>query len=252
MTEKRDNGYELHRRMLDSRGMKFLDRMRVRSFSLNILIMDARELRDGAALLENTDLAIPLMMEKNRAAGDQAHREIGRLLHNFLAAAKTLVDHTRVFMEEHYPGSALKRRYAEKVETDLADNEVCKFVHDLRNYMLHRGLPNILRYLTFDSGKGASCGVQLKSADLLTWDKWTAAGRRYLQKNETIGLGQIAHDYAERVTAFHKWLDDELREHHRQDLDEFFAMQQEHRTKYPEVHERLAAEMGQEESTQKS
>lgn len=238
--------------MIESRGMRFLDRMRVRAFSLHILIVAAREFQEAATLMENADVGIRLMSVKNRAAGEQAHCEIGRLLHNFLASAKTLVDHTRVFMEEHYPGSALKRRYAEKVDTDLACDEVCKFVHDLRNYMLHCGLPNIERYVVFDQRKGVSSGVQLKSADLLTWDKWTAVSRRFLQKNETIGLGQIARDYAERVTAFHKWLDDELREHHRQDLDEFISMQEEHRAKYPEMHERLAAEIEHEESTNRA
>jgi len=91
------NRYELDLKMQNSNGMAFLNRMRAQSFSHNIFSMNFHEIKEELKLIENPEIGIKFMSQDNRETGDQAFREIHRLLHNFLASAKTLIEHTRVF-----------------------------------------------------------------------------------------------------------------------------------------------------------
>ncbi|PHS31014.1 MAG: hypothetical protein COA95_07505 [Methylophaga sp.] len=56
---------------------------------------------------------------------------------DFLASAKTLIEHTRIFMDKYYSDSPIHQAYSQKIKDDLANDEPCRFVQDLRNYMLH-------------------------------------------------------------------------------------------------------------------
>lgn len=129
--------YELFKKIHDSDGMKFQNRKKVRDFSYNIFRSNLEELRKACEMVENPDLGIKLMSEQHRELGVQMHMEINRLFHNFLAAAKSLIDHTRVFVAQHYENTPLKDAYESKVGSDLAEDPLCRFIQDIRNYMLH-------------------------------------------------------------------------------------------------------------------
>jgi hypothetical protein len=45
----------------------------------------------------------------------QIMRVVNRLFHNFLAGAMTLVDHTRVFDDEFYLGTPVKKEFPNRV-----------------------------------------------------------------------------------------------------------------------------------------
>jgi hypothetical protein len=64
--------------------------------------------------------------------------EVTRLLHNFLASAQSLVDHTRVFKNKMYKGHTFKKVYQDKVDRELKHSPIVCFVQDLRNYVLHK------------------------------------------------------------------------------------------------------------------
>lgn len=72
-------------------------------------------------------------------------REAVRRLHNFLAAAMTLVDHTRVMIAEHYTHTQVERNFKKGIEANFASNPMTRFIQDLRNYMVHCGMPPINR-----------------------------------------------------------------------------------------------------------
>ncbi len=136
------DAYQYFQKIQNCSGRKFINKLHSRSFSLNTFQINSLELLEATKKIRDPDLGLPLMSEGNREAGVQAHREINRYIHNFVASAKTLVDHTRVFMEEEYSGQSVMAEYLSKVKGALANEPVVKFVHDLRNYMLHKGLPN--------------------------------------------------------------------------------------------------------------
>ena len=125
--------------------MKYLSRRKVREFTYNIFDKNRKLLLEACEKLESPENAIRLMAPENEAEGVAAHMDVMCHFHNFLAAAKTLVDHTRCFITDHYKSTSIEQAYTQKIAADLANDEVVKFVQDLRNYMLHKALPHSSR-----------------------------------------------------------------------------------------------------------
>lgn len=214
-----------------SLGAQYLNRAHARTFSLNILEMNALELREAVIRAHDAERSLDLFFEKNREASQQAHREIARHLHNFLAAAKTLVDHTRALVAEHYDGTPLQAAYQDRLNTGPGREPVVAFVHDLRNYMLHKGPPGTSMFVRFDRddpGTDATIktGIQLELTSLATWPKLTARARQFIaDRGDKLDFRQFVDDYLTHVRALHAWLDRELETLHREDLIETARLQ---------------------------
>ena len=132
----------LFQAILSSPGMAHINRTFARTFSLNIFRRNAQELLAATHNVRDSDYGLQLMAVDNREASQQAHREINRFVHNFAASAMTLVEHTRNFMREHYEGTAIKIAYDDRIIATFASEPVVQFVQNLRNYFVHKGLPN--------------------------------------------------------------------------------------------------------------
>ena len=83
-------------------------------------------------------LWLHLWDEKHRYKREQFNTEIARRLLNFVAAAKALVDNTRNFMSANYSGTDFRKEYQAHVDQELAPDPLVQFIHNLRNYMLHK------------------------------------------------------------------------------------------------------------------
>ena len=231
--KKHSNIAHLRRQIIDSAGSGYLNRVHLRSFSLNVFQMNAVDLVGASQRVKDPDQGMALMMEKHREAGLQAHRELNRHVHNFVSSAVTLVEHTRVFMREHYAGTAILTTYEAQAKATFAQSPVAQFVQGLRNYMLHRGLPNSHMFLQFtanpgtDGGSGTmESGVRYDTASLLDWNGWKPVARTYLkQAGEHIDLQEFAQEYLTLVNKFHGWLDATLEAHHQLDLQELGQLQ---------------------------
>ncbi len=228
---KENNQLEIFKEIHDCPGTKFLNRLHVRSFSANIFQRNALELMEETRKVQDPDLGLPLMSEDNREIGQQAHRELSRHLHNFLAAVKTLVDHTRVFIKESYEGSQIEESYQKLINETFANDPASKFVHDLRNYMLHKGQPSTSMFLSFsNAGESQAAelttGIRFDTGPLLKWSKWTALARKYIEESgEHIDIYSLAADYLKRTTEFHMALDRMLMAYHREDLEHLSRLQ---------------------------
>jgi len=133
---------------MSSKGVEYLNHAYYRSFSLNIFAGNTESLLQAL-----NKLGDPMEYAKSLSSGDsesrhQVLREVSRLFHNFLAGAMTLVDHTRVFVDEFYLGTEVHKEFKARVNREFAQNPLTRFVQDLRNYMIHRGLPPLNRHLT--------------------------------------------------------------------------------------------------------
>ncbi|WP_321864675.1 hypothetical protein [Burkholderia cenocepacia] len=224
---------DLLRRITDSAGAAYLNRAHQRTFSLNVFQMNALELMEAAQRVKDPDQGMALMMEKNREAGLQAHRELNRHVHNFVSSALTLVEHTRVFMRKHYADTDILATYEKQVAATFAQSPVAQYVQGLRNYMLHRGLPKSSMFMQFTSNPGAAngsgtaeTGVHYETASLLDWKDWKPVARIYLeQAGEQLDVHEFAQDYLTLVNQFHSWLNATLAEHHRSDIQELSQLQ---------------------------
>jgi hypothetical protein len=228
-----DNGYELDLKMHNSKGMAFLNRMRAHSFSHNIFSMNLHEMKEGLKLIENPEIGIKLMAQDNREAGDQAFREVNRLFHNFLASAKTLLEHTRIFMDKYYSDSPVHQAYSQKVKDNLANDELCRFVQDLRNYMLHQGLPHSEMSLSAERDGPIETTIHLDIKKLKSWSRWSSKSKQYLSTSgRKIKLSKITIDYGDKINSLNEWLHNNLHKHHKKELDELKSMRDEYVSKY--------------------
>jgi len=213
-------------------GAAYIDRSHSRSFSLNIFQRNAQELIEATQNVRDPDQGLQLMAVANREAGQQAHREINRLVHNFVAGSMSLIEHTRQFIREHYADTCLKGAYEDRVKADFASEPVAKFVQDLRNYMVHKGLPSSQMFLAFEriaDGPGGelTTGVRYETRVLLEWDGWTAPAKAYIEAaGEHIDIHVFAESYLEKVLQFHAWLDTELQQYHAADVAQLQSMQE--------------------------
>jgi hypothetical protein len=216
-----------------SRGMEHINRSHQRAFSLNIIRMNAQELIEITRRVNDPDEGLRLMYVQNREASQQIHREVARRVHNFVAASLTLVEHTRNFMREHYSNTPVFERYQARIDAEFAPDPLGRFVQDLRNFMLHKGLPNSEMFLHFESNPdmpGAATmetGIRIKAAPLLEWDNWTAPARRFIENSsEFVDIRSIAEIYTDKIEAFHEWLRGELDQFHLADMEELRALQE--------------------------
>src|SRR5260221_194983 len=124
MPETGDEIESLVRRIEASPGLAVIRRTRTRNFSLCMFTMNARELARVFFIFQAK--SIKLVSTGDMQERHEIRREVSRLLHNFLAAAKTLVDHTRAFIKKHYLGTPLERAYQKKISSDIADDGLCR------------------------------------------------------------------------------------------------------------------------------
>jgi hypothetical protein len=239
--EKPSDLAKLLRQIADSAGTGYLNRIHQRSFSLNVFQMNAVKLIEASQRVKDPDQGMALMMEKSHEAGLQAHRELNRHVHNFVSSALTLTEHTRVLMRKHYPGTDLLATYEEQVTATFAQSPVAQFVQGLRNYMLHRGLPNSSLFMKFTTNPGAmdgsgtaETGVHYDTVSLLDWKDWKSVARTYLERaGEHLDLHEFAQEYITLVNQFQGWLDAALATHHQSDLQELGQLQSQLQTINP-------------------
>lgn len=231
--QERRAAFELHCAILDSEGATIVDRLHERSFVLNIFTANTAELVHALELFATPEVAIKLMAVENKAAGVQSHRDVVRLFHNFLAAAMTLVDQTRVFMRKHYERTPIATLYQAEIDRRFKSNELHAFMQGLRNFMIHRGLPPSTRRITFTKGGGFECGILLSREGLYDYKNWPPLALKFLPKQaEQINLLEVCKQYAEAVVEFHEWLDDTIKEHHGDALATLRRLQKEYEGKY--------------------
>ena len=126
----------------------------------------------------NNDVVFSMvLMGDDRDAIGPFWGEVDQRLHNELASAVSLVDHTRRLFE--YLGSdvpAIIAEYTERNSKIMAMNET-KFLRKLRNYLLHYGSAPILQSMSLSSGEHS---LKLNAASLLKWPEWNVQMREYL------------------------------------------------------------------------
>lgn len=199
---------------------------------------------DRFGRLENS---MELWAEDNRDELDQFMDEVTRLLHNFLAGAKTLVDHTRVFKNEMYKGKNFEKVYQEKLERDLSDSPIVSFVQDLRNYVLHKQLPITSAEFSFKGGKGDTIKdydstIKLNVDRLREWDGWKRKSRVYLDAlDDKVKIKEVAEQYEVAIRSFYQWFGEQQTRLHRVEFDELSRLETQYKQVWQEWEEAWGA-----------
>lgn len=142
---------------------------------------------------------------------------VERKFHNFLASAKTLVDHTRVLMKA-YEKYDCEGMFQIKMK-HLKSSAIVKFCHDLRNYFLH--VQNPIDRLQVngtwyekDNHMIITGQVCISKKSLLIYSGWTIESKEYIaHTEEVIELKAIAEEYFASVSEIKDWLNNVFPNH---------------------------------------
>src|SRR5262245_57179046 len=129
---------------------------------------------------ENVDLAIELFQNvRVPDARDEYFAQLDQQLHNYLASAAALVDHSRRLVDK-YAGSDFAMDY-ERRKNAVISQPVADFIRCLRNYMLHYQLPFVGHTVEFDE-TGTCVTFELSTATLREFDNWTRQSPSYIEQ----------------------------------------------------------------------
>jgi hypothetical protein len=131
---------------------------------------------------------------------------IMRALHNYVASAMALVEHTRRIMRDR-SGPIVDE--FERRKLAVLDHPEIQFIQNLRNYVLHRSLPFIGHQVRVqpEPGVDATSEIRLSTRELSAWDKWSPAARQLIDSNEDeLALRPIVDVHAALVIDLNEWL----------------------------------------------
>jgi hypothetical protein len=188
------------------------DRWEVVRRSSAVFVRNTTELVD-LLKVPATNIAFSLqLMSDDHQGSTQFWEELDQRLHNQLASAVSLVDHTRRLLEFYdadVPEMVAEYNTRNAAITNM--NEAA-FLRDLRNYLLHYGAPPIVQSLSLapiTSGRITGHAVKLSAAHLLKWDGWKARSRAYLSSFRDRDGPVLGHDvavYANEMSQNFTWL----------------------------------------------
>ncbi|MDQ3749460.1 MAG: hypothetical protein M3367_10700 [Acidobacteriota bacterium] len=159
---------------------------------------------------------------RNRENLESILVEIARRLHNFVAAALSLVEHTRRIVKEMYENTPFILEYKSELEKRIIFNEQIQFVHDLRNFTLHYELPPIAASLELNVIEHK---LTIDIESLKKWTNWKSIPKKFLAvQSSDIILIDLVKKYAEIIFLFHDWLYNKQCEIHKEIFDEFNAL----------------------------
>jgi len=153
-------------------------------------------------------------------------REIGRLIHNYVAAWLSVVDHTRVIhkkLKDH--DSSDIRDFTNECELRLAeylkDTFENVFVKDLRRYVQHKRTPmptlhfkmKRIENLLSESGEPlfeAGHSFEFNSKDIEDFN-WNPKAKEYIKSNKSVPIVQIIDKHFSSMKDFYLWI--QFRDH---------------------------------------
>ncbi len=207
---------------------------RIETLRINFFVFDRnyQELKKLINVKDNPRKMHELWDLRNRHQLETVINEVLRLLHNYLASAKSLVDQTRVVIRSWYKETVFLKEYNNQVNSRFKNNLITKFIEDLRNFNLHYSLPitNATFSIQLDKDTGQNTlthSFVLVKSGLLEWSGWTKEGKAFLgELDDEIDIGNLVDKYYKQILDFHSWLVNRLQEIHKEDLAWLAEMRQ--------------------------
>lgn len=161
------------------------------------------------SLEESPEMAYLWEGGTHRAELHRAFEEVGRLLHNFVLSAMSLVDHTRRHVNRytHDEYADLADDYNREIKRRFRNGANHQLIQGLRNYISHRRLPLVGSVLSWTESGQMTRTFYVPLEPLLEWDKWSSLAREKLEELEgRLPIRQFVDAYYTEVADFHNWL----------------------------------------------
>jgi len=177
-----------------SNAIKYAGRIETLRTNLFVFNRNYQELKNLIEVGNNQEKMLKLWDLRNRRQLETVINEVLRLLHNFLASAKSLVDQTRVVIRTWYKETEFIKEYKTQVTSRFVNNPMTGFIEDLRNFNLHYSLP--ITHATFSIQIDKETGYNttdfsfvLIKTGLLDWSGWEK-GKNFLITSSSLSERQ--------------------------------------------------------------
>jgi hypothetical protein len=129
-----------------------------------------------------------------------------RLLHNFVAACTSLIDHSRKFFRRMEKESKPLPDYQEEIDRRFVNDPLTQFVINLRQFAQHYRLPGISTVQSFENNDIRGRVLLIKE-DLLRFSNWNNPAKKFLQEQgDEVNILEVFSAYHHKITEFHRWL----------------------------------------------
>ena len=230
--EIKDRGKQivnLYNKLTSMSEYKLLLRIRSLDSSLYVFEKNYQDLRTLLTLHSDVKEAIRLRKAGKKPEMRGFLYEITRLLQNFVASVKSLIDHTRIIYREIYKGGEEFPNYQAEVDRRFTKNPLAQFVEDLRDYCLHYESPPLYSLLHYSQTPPVfESGVKLNTGVLKKYSNWSPAAKQYIaDQGDSIDLLKVVDEYHASVTDFYRWVKSRQKEIHSQAFSNVAAIQKE-------------------------
>jgi hypothetical protein len=146
--------------------------------------------------------------------------EFMRQLHNTVAAALSLRDHTICFYRKFYQDANRIPDYAAQIASRFAKHGLTQFVLHLRQYCQHYRNVSVVSTLFLDNEHGRHRRtISLSKDDLMEFGSWNATARQYLTElPDRIDILILLQAYRDHIIDFYNWFYGRLKEIHHEEL----------------------------------
>lgn len=173
-------------------------------------MQDLQRLLDAAR--ENEQLQVELFQNVRPPVVRDAYvRALDKNLHNALAAAVSLVDHSRRHVAEYFPDSDFSLEFESRNAAVIALPEAV-FLRRFRNYLLHVGHAPFAMTgtLSNEDGKATRTTIWLVSAELMTSTIFTGAAQTFIKSHPgNIDLYDVMDTYRRVMLELYRWTFDQ-------------------------------------------
>lgn len=201
-----DEYSDMRKRFYASKGVKKYNAFLANRIAFYVFDENYRDLKKCVDEHYRLSMHGPLWSIDRREELHEHITETTRQLHNFLSAAKTLIDNTRYFVKNTFGvESNAYQEYQQMVNQFFSGSSICGFTTDLRNNLTHVCAP----FLSSVMGGSKATGRDLFTMKLMikkcseSWT-WNALAKKYAEsKNGEIDLELFAKEYWEVVRSFY-------------------------------------------------
>lgn len=175
--------------------------------AVRLLERNYRELALFLEYLGDSRIAVQTMDRRAPWLQQEAMEEVACLLHAFVAAADSFLDHSKEMYRRIYKPRKLIRSFKSQLDLRFTRDPESEFVRRLRNMMIHHSLPNVEFTMSFGQDKRIRTGYWIPIASLRTYQVWGPRATEYLDSHEgdAIDIGAAALAYFEKLRAFDTW-----------------------------------------------
>ena len=225
-----------------SEGERILREILNMQASLRLVRRNYQELVQTIEALQQEKATLILHDITKRNVLDEAFDVILTRLHNFLAAAFSLVDHMRRHREHLYAGQQFNKEIDTELQSRIFSKPHHKVAQGLRSYCLHVSLPPIASRVVIGRDQ-LEAPLQFKEAvfhlpsdSLLSWDGWTPEAKAELSGLPNgLAILSFATEYFQQVEGFYTWLWSRQAQVHKAQLDTTNALKDKARSVYKEL-----------------